>query len=248
MLSELLFEKVSAVEPYPPGVRPVPEQLPGLGFFPGGRGVWVSGGRSEPMPFGKVMILGQDFHSYQGYEASRKKGGESPNSPTWKHLLGLLSELALSPGDCFFTNAYMGLRDGPSATGKFIGARDKGFVQRCRSFFQQQLIMQRPRLIAALGVQVVRFLVGTSRDLESWKDATGFGYLDDNNLAKVDSVHFGTDDGEIECTVVALTHPSFRPRNVGRRRYGDAVGELAELKLFRDSLKEVGLGGLVETT
>jgi len=62
----------------------------------------------------------------------------------------------------------------------------------------------------------------------------------------VDNVHFEAGDGE--CTVVVLTHPSFKPPNVGRRRYGGSVGELAELKLPRDSLKEVGLGGLITTT
>lgn len=37
---EYLFEGLKTVEPYPQGVDPVPERLPGTAFFPG---VWACG-------------------------------------------------------------------------------------------------------------------------------------------------------------------------------------------------------------
>ena len=57
------------VEPYPKGVVPVPERLPGTAFFPGAAGLWAFDPDAPlpPMPVGGVMVLGHDFYSEAGY-------------------------------------------------------------------------------------------------------------------------------------------------------------------------------------
>ena len=44
---------------------------------------------------------------------------------------------------------------------------------------------------------------------------------------------------EHQCSVVALTHPSMRPINVGRRRYRDMQGDLAEIGMVREGMAAV---------
>lgn len=76
--------------------------------------------------------------------------------PTWANLLPLLHEAGIAPEQCFFTNAYMGLREGAGTTGRFPGSRDEQFVERCRAFFLHQIRAQQPRVVLALGVCVSR--------------------------------------------------------------------------------------------
>jgi hypothetical protein len=58
------------------------------------------------------MILGHDFHSEAGYEASFKNGAEPVTQPTWRKLLEALKEADVPLEECFFINFYMGLRKG----------------------------------------------------------------------------------------------------------------------------------------
>ncbi len=77
------------------------------------------------------MVPGHDFYSEAGF---RRFAAKSTKGPTWHNLLALLARVGIEPERCFFTNAYMGLRAGSRNTGRFPGARDPGFVERCRAF------------------------------------------------------------------------------------------------------------------
>jgi uracil-DNA glycosylase len=236
-LVEALFASMSDVAPYPPGVVALPARLPGVGFFPGGAGLWDVGVGVPlpPMPCGGVMVLGRDFHSEAAFEHSLRVGTEVAHNPTWRNLLIVLKDAGIEPGACFFTNAYMGLRRGAKATGPFPGEKDSAFVQRCSAFFRLQLRAQAPRLILALGKHVPAFLARLSPDLHAWQAAKTFRDLDAAGPVAQRVSFPGV--AIAPCSVVALIHPSYRPRNVGLRRYKGLEGGEAELEMLREALR-----------
>lgn len=178
------------------------------------------------------MVLGHDFHSEHGYRKSLKAGSESAQLPTWRNLLALMSDAGIDKGETFFTNAFMGLRQGPATTGPFPGRNDEAFVARCQRFLRAQLATQRPRLILTLGRWVPRLLAPLSADLDSWSNANTFAEID------VAPVHKGVRfPSAVRSVVVALVHPSFRHLAVRHRRYKRLQGDRAELAMLRDGLK-----------
>ena len=228
-LVERLWAAHHQVAPYPDGVLPVPEPIVGTSFFPGGFGLWRPN-IDAPLPrfpIGGVMILGHDFHSEVGYEKSLARGAESMTQPTWRNLLHLMARCGLEPGDCFFTNVYMGLRAGRETTGVFPGASDAAFVGRCLRFLTEQIATQRPRAILTLGRFVPALLARLSPELEGWRSTKTLKAIDDvGPLARVvtfDGVH------DVVCVVAALTHPSLRHAGVRWRRYEGLVGDAAEV-------------------
>lgn len=226
------------VEPYPEGVVPVPERLPGTAFFPGGMGLWQPGGTPPPMPLGGVMVLGHDFYSEAGYRRFLARRGESTRGPTWRNLLALLARVGIDPERCFFTNAYMGLRAGSRNTGRFPGARDPGFVERCRAFLAEQIRAQEPRLILTLGSHVPAVLAPLSEDLAPWIGAPSLKSLDEAGCPLVPSARFP--DG-LRATVAALVHPSIRWASVLGRRYRDLEGDAAEVSILKDAIRSSGM-------
>jgi hypothetical protein len=237
------------VEPFPSGVVGLPSRLPGVGFFPGGAGLWgvQSDGALPPMPIGGIMVLGHDFHSEVAFARSVAHGGEIQmprgkpgyrHVPTWAALLKLLSDAHIAPEQCFFTNAYMGLRAGAGTVGRFPGARDADFVRRCQAFFLLQLHAQRPRVILALGAWVPAFLASLAEELSDWSRVRSLIALDKIGPVR-HSVRFASTLPA--CSVVALTHPSLREANVGRRVYGGALGHAAELAMIRKAAVASGL-------
>lgn len=222
--------------PYPEGVVPVPEQIQGTAFFPGGTGLWVDAAPElPPMPVGGVMVLGHDFHSVAGYQKSLAAGAESLKSPTWSRLLELLDRIPIQRSACFFTNIYMGLREDEKSTGPFPGAKSPEFVTRCRDFLLLQIAMQRPSVMLSLGAHVPQFLAPLSPQLTGWAAPSGFKQWDEAGTAIVSDVSFGVPRHQ-PCTVVALVHPSSRPLHVGRRRWGTLTGDEAEVALVREAL------------
>lgn len=227
---------------YPTGVLPVPVPINGLAFFPGGYGLWgASQGRQLPeFPVGGIMVLGHDFHSEVGYAKSLQLGGERLTLPTWSNLLRLFEAAEVAPGQCFFTNLYMGLRAGIATTGVFPGVSNPDFVEHCKAFFLEQLRTQQPALVLTLGVQVPPVVGTLSPELAPWTTARGLKHLD-----RVGPVQTGVTFRCVEnfgTTVVALIHPSLRQASLRHRRYGGEVGAAAELAMLRDGLRAAGVG------
>jgi uracil-DNA glycosylase len=218
---------------YPAGVLPISKAIPGLAFFPGGYGLWGAEGGVDlpPFPRGGVMILGHDFHSEYGYNASVIRGRESKAQPTWLNLLKLLRGADIRLEKCFFTNFYMGVRQGAATTGVFPGSADRKFVKHCSDFFLVQLEAMRPSLILTLGKHVPPLIASRSSHLAAWRGAKNFRQIDDagpvHNQCRFDGVP------NFAVAVVALTHPSMRNASV-MRRYGTSLGsgdpEVALLK------------------
>jgi hypothetical protein len=234
--NEILWAEHAPPSGYPPGVIAVPERIPGLSFFPGGYGLWRPSleDPAPPFPIAGIMILGHDFHSEKGYEASAARGYESPTQPTWLNLRALLEGVSIPMKDCFFTNIYMGLRVGAKTTGPFPGANDRIFSEHCSRFLRRQLQIQRPHLVITLGKYVPRFLARLSSDLRSWENASGFSQLDEVGPLQR-NVRFDDSPPVVPC-VAALTHPSLRNANVRWRAYRGAVGDAAERMLLRDAM------------
>ncbi|MCA9958869.1 MAG: hypothetical protein KC443_07540 [Anaerolineales bacterium] len=193
-------------------------------------------------PVNGVMIVGQDYYTVCAYKKVLEKSRTGEVHPegrakTWIHLLKFLKEVSLSPKDCFFTNLFMGLREDGKSTGKFPGAKDDGFVERCLNFFEMQVQAQQPKLILTLGSIVPRYIARRAEKLSSWRGC--------RTLAEIDIYgpisHQVTFQGvpEHQCTVVALTHPSMRPVNVWRRRYRDERGNMAEIRMMQEGLAAV---------
>lgn len=144
----------------------------------------------------------------------------------------------MAPERCFFTNAYMGLRAGSANTGRFPGARDPGFVERCRLFLGEQISAQGPRVILTLGSHVPAVLAPLSEDLAAWRGVATLARLDELGVPLIPSARF---PGGIRAGVAALVHPSIRPASVLRRRYRDLLGDAAELAMLEDALRKAGL-------
>src|ERR1017187_9606207 len=114
-VENLWHQMSAAVAPFPKGVADVPKPIQGTAFFPGGFGLWSP----EDDPRGQITVVGQDFNSVRVYERALADRTELHTSTTWRELRKILAATGISPQRCFFTNAYMGLRDGDSEEGPF---------------------------------------------------------------------------------------------------------------------------------
>ncbi|MCU0320513.1 MAG: hypothetical protein MUE88_10625 [Flavobacteriales bacterium] len=208
-----LRSTMQSVAPYPTGVLPVPTPIAGTAFFPGGHGLWMED-REPSFPVGGIMILGHDFHSVSEYVRSRERGKEDLNAPTWRNLKRLLMEAEVPLHDCFFTNFFMGLREGEATTGRFPGRKDTGFVQRCAEFLLHQLRLQRPRAVVVLGSEVPSLIAPLAPQLNPWLNAR-LSDIDRASATRIEGVQFG--DDLPPCTVVSLIHPSLRHANLRHR-------------------------------
>jgi hypothetical protein len=220
---------------YPPKVLPVPKPIRGTSFFPGGFGLWnpESSEVLPAFPYGGTMILGHDFHSETGYKASLQRGHESLTQPTWRNLLILLDTAGITLESCFFTNVFMGLREGRATTGRFPGASDLAFVAHCMRFLFRQIDLQRPSLIVTLGIHAPKMLAPLSPGLAQWSTGTGIKHLDNAGplLSRIEV----TGIADYRTTAVALIHPSLRHASVRHRRYRDLGGNEAELAMLREA-------------
>lgn len=230
-----LFKDLKQFERYPNGVVQVPCQIMGTSFFPGGVGLWVDQLSNLPdFPIRGVMILGHDFDSESGYKSSREVGRENMQMPTWRNLLELLCECGIDKKDCFFTNTYMGLRQGAKNTGRFPGESDLEFKRKCQSFLLDQLSMQKPELIVAMGGSVLDFLAPLAPQLNDWANGGSFNTRDRQNISLKKGVKFEKCQAPAT-VVVSIVHPSMRKSNVHRRRWQTFIGNRAEQELVKEA-------------
>lgn len=215
---------------YPPTMRAVRGEIAGVAFFPGGNGTFDNSTSLAGKP---VMILGQDFDTEANFDAAKRNKGESlTGNATWRNLLKLLQEADISPEACFFTNAIMGVRKAGKNTGKSPGFKDPAFLQECRRFFLEQLVLQQPQLVLALGLQVAAFLAPLAPELANWEKHKSLTDIDTHDSPLKANVTFLNG---VRPTVLLLTHPSYRPVNVQRRRFKELCGPKAELAMLNSA-------------
>jgi uracil-DNA glycosylase len=262
-----LFATMAQVAPYPSGVVEVPGRIRGITFFPGGPGLWGVKADSHlpPLPIGGIMVLGHNYDSEAGFGRTSRRGTEvmqvgtqaaknagfrgdyKPCNPTWSGLWELLPEVPVPWERCFFTNAYMGLRKGSKATGRFPGSTDSAFVNRCRDFLRVQLSKQQPAIVLTLGAWVPAFVAELSEQLSPWRGIQSVPELDRLKMGPVTHGVTFPNSGAPPCSVVALTHPSRRHLNVDRRRFKVGTrafeGHEAEVAMVREAIRASPLRG-----
>ena len=157
------------------GMLPV-EEMRGPGFFPGCTGTIDS---RQDITGLRVMVLGQDFDTEANHKRIDKSQGEIENNTTFRNLRKLLTQLDINVKDCFFTNAYMGLRPDNNKEGKTINtgtspAAKKGaenFAKDCKEFFMKQLEVVQSEVVLVLGKESAKFISKVFPDeCSNWAD------------------------------------------------------------------------------
>jgi hypothetical protein len=155
VVQQLLDEMSRTVREYHPEVQRTPtltaDLIPGTAMFPGGAGLWRGQDCFGPLPKcfpeAPFMFVAHNFDSITAFERSHRRGGEA-DSMFWRILLEYLQAAMISPDECFFTNALMGLKPGSALKRMPTVA---GYLEQCRSFLLRQIEIVAPRAIIALG-------------------------------------------------------------------------------------------------
>ena len=224
--------RLGSLAKYPPGVVPVPAYLQGTAFFSAAAGLVVHDpdGPLPPFPFGGVMFVGHNLDSESAFRrrlaSGQAHGGPGRPMLTWRNLYRLLDAAGLDAQQCFFTNAYVGLKGGDDPTGRFPGAGDPEFRAWCRAFLDDQIELMQPRVVATLGTDARRFVAALAPELSGWAPSR-------NPPPGV----VRSQIGGRATALVALLHPSGYHGSLGRRRYRDLTGLDAEAALLRDALE-----------
>lgn len=140
VLADLRGKMAEMVVSYPPHIHRIePPFINGTAFFPGGCGLWCGLEHFAPAPAffpeTPVMFVAHNYASVNAFRLLRAKGGEG--GFWWRDIvIPLLRGSGLDPSRAFFTNALMGLKDGPSL-GKMNAPRQ--FESECSLSLQEQV-------------------------------------------------------------------------------------------------------------
>ena len=81
------------MRPYVGGMLEVSNPVPGIGFFPGGDGLWkaVDARNRPPLPRDRIMVVGNNFQCADRWKQICNAGTEDIHTdPTWRTPLRLL--------------------------------------------------------------------------------------------------------------------------------------------------------------
>lgn len=220
-------------------VRPILGRIEGTAFFPGGSGLDLRDPSVAEFPFRGVMILGHNFDSEAGFQASFQRGEEVVTKGTWGALLELLEEAKIPVEACFFTNSFMGLCKGDDNK-KYLGRDNPDFRAACLRFLKAQIETQRPRFILTLGLHVPPLLAAACGDLSAWAGKNKrYGCDRRLRLADLDAApifpgaRFELGEGCTHTAVVAaIAHPSYRLNAKRRAPKGFSPGLEGEGELI----------------
>ena len=206
--------------------------MKGPGFFPGCIGTVNN---SIDIRNTEVMVLGQDFDTVKNYGNIDPIKGEIGNNKTWHNLIRLLDDLHIDIQNCFFTNAYMGLRSGTEVknTGRSPAAKRSavGFAEECYSFFKRQLHIVRPKLVLVLGKETAKFLTKAfPKEFKKWENIPTLKQFYTNENAVFNDFAF---EGE-KIRFVLVLHPSMS--NINRVVIWGKNPE-EEIRILTDALK-----------
>lgn len=230
---DYLIALLSDIE-YPPGIRGVtPGRIQRVAFFPGGTGL-IQG---RVLPRHGTLVLGHNFYNVASYEQSVQQTREIGRNPTWANLLPFLQRCCISPSDCFFTNAMLGLIETNSATGSHPGHRKPEFRAACRRVLSASIERQQPRLILALGMPATRMLGEVIPGLEAWSKATTFPRFDAGRMCEA-GLDLSCPKSGTPLAAVVLVHPSFRASNLRHRSFENLIGDEAEVAMVRRAMVE----------
>ena len=227
---EFLKSKLAKINSYPSIFTEVQCEIPGVGFFPGARGLWNPG--DEEISDKPIMILGHDFGAERDYKLSVERGNENMTALTWKNLCKMLDFYGIEKEHCFFTNAIMGVRSEGSAIGKSPAFEYPDYLNDCKDFLIKQISVQQPKLILVLGLHLLNFMATMSAELTAISKIKSYKKLDEEKLSSFENISFIGLEG-YKTNVVFITHPTYRHLNIDNRKFGDFKGEQAEFNLIK---------------
>jgi len=225
----------------PEGIINVPCPLKGSAFFPGGNGLYYENETKEHEI--KYMIVGQDYDNEEKYDNLLKTEHQSEvskNNSTWRNLLILLKDCNIPFNQCFFTNAFMGLRaKATKNTGRSI-LFQKRFEPEFKThslFFQKQVKLIKPKVIIAMGAHLPGYFARCypqSSSLSRLINVRTFKQLDE----QIETGEFHITEENRQIPVVFITHTSMYNRNVsGRMKYVNS--ELKGINFEKSILKNI---------
>ena len=234
-----------------PGLVPVPRQLPGLGFFPGGDGLWKAPDQSEPTNRKPkpIMIVGSTFGSLAELGSIPFEEDRLDSRKTWAPLISLLQAAGIAPDQCFFTNAYPGVLAGTGNVVTLHPAKlDSRYLKEARDFFQEQLKLMQPRIVVFLGL-LAPFVLG-----ERILQQCGWAQMLHPSEGKIQSITKVDEAGMSHCpnvrisglshpvTLALVLHPCHRTPNLKLRRLGAHMESRDPEPQFLKALVQSALG------
>jgi len=259
--SAKLFRLTRFEYPESEGVTAVPThgRIGGSTFFPGGDGLYREDEPEPPFPFGKIMVIGNDFDTLENFEEAPRDG--EIQAGTWVNLRHLLTEARVDPADAFYTNCYLGLRlDAKTNRGPAPGSRNEAYRGNCLRVMAEQIGYVKPRVILCLKQPAKRLIAdlacklareqrtavepGTSAatppdvmagsdSLDDWRRDLTFKEIDSGNPVRR-NVQFG---GLQVDAIVALTHPCLPNADRCRGSFGNEKGAKAEVEMVREATR-----------
>jgi hypothetical protein len=223
---EALRRRLRDCNCYPAGVVPVAEHIGGTAAFPAGAGLYRVGYDDPlpPFPVGGVMFVAHNVDAEEAFEerlARREPhGGSIRTMSYWRGMYALLDAACLDRSECFFTNAYVGLKRGGRPEGLLGLGRGDEFRQWCAGFLEEQVRIMRPRLVAVVGRPAWTFVARMAAELETWRQRA------------VPAAPVRTSLCGHSTVAVPLLHPSGQGRFMhvrGYRSVGQALNEEAHL-------------------
>jgi len=142
---------------------------------------------------------------------------------TWWNLLPILRGAGIGPEQCFFTNAYMGLK-GNSRSNRGPLCSDEDFDRRCRAFLGVQLRLLQPSLVVTLGTEARDMLASLFEEPPAWRGPGG-GYRGVVQLRKAGADCWSPPNAERSFAIAVIAHPC-DARNLS----GDRADEISLLK------------------
>jgi hypothetical protein len=209
------------------GITPVKCQIPGLGFFPGGDGLWKKPNSGSPVSISQrtIMVVGSTFGCeayFRDLLAKKPVPEENGNMGTWGSLP---VPLIRHRNRCFFTNAYPGLLKSENNIDPELhpAELDSTYISQSQSFFCRQVETVRPRLILFLG-KLPGFVLGEERLRRmgwwpflsrKWGWLRAFRPIDEAGKAFVPETRWHGVQHDIG--IALLLHPCNRRRNLDKR-------------------------------
>lgn len=230
-MADLFCMMRQTVRSYPASMIEVDGGVAGTSFFPGGRGLVQNADSTWPdWPRSKIMVVGNDWGTKTEYDTLVAHSRNEMRSSTWRGILDLfrttLRERHVTLGDCFFTNAYMGVRKSGSSTGECPGRSDDAFRRECTEFLGRQIAYQEPVVIFTIGKWAPELTAALAHSLGAWAQAgrePKWEHLDKCGSLHRNVVFDGFPNRAV--TVAALTHPDRARLNYHHRRYGKCEDE-----------------------
>lgn len=170
-----------------------------FGFFPLGSGVFIdtkSNLEIAEIDYCEIMVLGNDFGTEKYINEKCPNNKEIKTNPTIRNLL----ELEMNEKTTFYTNLFLGLRNGDKMVG--LKKLHKEYINFCIDFFKIQLEFIKPKVVLCLGNEVKKALLEYSKDFTAISKRTMADLYSDENKNDFVIMVNGT-------KFIFIPHPSF---------------------------------------